>query len=108
MEYNLEQHEARFSAFGFSSIVVDGHDIAALINAFDIAASTKDKPTALICKTLKGLLSKVKYFYFFIDEYLPPSLRLSLSPSHKERDFQILKINLTGMENLLERKLKPL
>ena len=44
----------RFRAFGFHSIVVDGHDVAALLKAFAEAKSTKDKPTALLCKTFKG------------------------------------------------------
>ena len=36
---------------------MDGHNIAAVIKAFDTAASTKGKPTVLIAKTLKGLES---------------------------------------------------
>ena len=52
--HNVETYKARFDAFGFNSIIVDGHDIGAVCKALLNAATTKDKPTALIAKTLKG------------------------------------------------------
>ena len=33
---------------------MDGHDVTALIAAFEEAKATKDKPTCLVCKTYKG------------------------------------------------------
>ena len=48
----MEVYRARAEAFGFHAIVVDGHDVQ--VNAFKEAENTKDKPTALVCKTLKG------------------------------------------------------
>lgn len=50
----MEIYKARLAAFGFNAIVVDGHSVEELIKAFDAASATKDKPTALICKTYKG------------------------------------------------------
>lgn len=44
----------RFSAFGFATHVVDGHSIAALESALNEANKQTDKPTVIICKTLKG------------------------------------------------------
>lgn len=52
--HDLETYQKRADSFGFNAIVVDGHDIEALIKAFETASFTKDKPTALICKTFKG------------------------------------------------------
>lgn len=47
--------DAKFEAFGFHVInVEDGHDIQALIDALDEARATKDVPTAIIMKTIKG------------------------------------------------------
>lgn len=43
-----------FSAFGWHAQLVDGHDIQALINAFDAIAFINDKPTVLIAHTYKG------------------------------------------------------
>eukprot|EP00731_Ephydatia_muelleri_P002869 Em0001g2869a len=39
---------------GFNAIVVDGHDIRAVYRALQTAKVTKDRPTALLCQTLKG------------------------------------------------------
>ena len=36
------------------AIIVDGHDINALVKAFEEARATKGKPTCLVCKTYKG------------------------------------------------------
>ena len=47
-------YKARYDAFGWNAIIVDGHDIMAVCKALLTAATTKDKPTALIAKTLKG------------------------------------------------------
>ncbi|CAI4226469.1 unnamed protein product [Auanema sp. JU1783] len=52
--HSVEVYQARFAAFGFHSIVVDGHNIDELIAAYETAKNTKGKPTAIICKTLKG------------------------------------------------------
>uniref|UniRef100_A0A183FB07 TRANSKETOLASE_1 domain-containing protein n=1 Tax=Heligmosomoides polygyrus TaxID=6339 RepID=A0A183FB07_HELPZ len=52
--HHVEVYQARFTAFGFNAIVVNGHDVSELISAYETARNTKDKPTAIICKTIKG------------------------------------------------------
>ncbi|WKY04906.1 hypothetical protein Q1695_005708 [Nippostrongylus brasiliensis] len=52
--HHVEVYQARFAAFGFNAIVVNGHDIDELINAYETARNTKDKPTAILAKTFKG------------------------------------------------------
>ena len=44
----------KLAAFRWSVHRVDGHDVRALLHAFDQAAHTKDKPTAIIADTVKG------------------------------------------------------
>ncbi|MDJ1121918.1 transketolase [Olsenella sp. YH-ols2217] len=44
----------RWRSFGWNVIDVDGHDLAALDDAFDLAARTVGKPTVLIAHTIKG------------------------------------------------------
>jgi transketolase len=44
----------KFRAFGWHVIEVDGHDLLALDAAIQEAKNTKDKPTAVVCKTVKG------------------------------------------------------
>lgn len=54
LQHNLDIYEARAKAFGFETIVVDGHDVAALVEAFAKASATKGRPTAILAKTYKG------------------------------------------------------
>lgn len=51
--------EARFAAFGWHAIQVDGHDYDALAAAFEEAKNTKDQPTVLIANTVKGYGSAI-------------------------------------------------
>jgi transketolase len=44
----------RFKAFGFHTIVVDGHSIRELVSALEEARKQTDLPTAVICRTEKG------------------------------------------------------
>lgn len=44
----------KFEAFGFEVLEVDGNDIDELITVFDKAKTVKEKPTAIIAKTIKG------------------------------------------------------
>ena len=50
---------ARFAAFGWNVILVDGHDYDALAAAFEKAKNTKDQPTVLIANTIKGYGSSI-------------------------------------------------
>lgn len=51
---NLGAFRHKWEAFGWNAIEVDGHDIGALISAFDKAASVKGKPSVVIADTVKG------------------------------------------------------
>ena len=52
--HNVEAYAARFAAFGWNTVVCDGHDVSALLEAFETALSTTGKPTAIVAKTIKG------------------------------------------------------
>ncbi|HEX2055196.1 MAG TPA: transketolase [Nitrospiraceae bacterium] len=54
LQHDMEAYRARWSGFGWHAIVVDGHDITALLEAFSEAAHTKGRPTILLARTLKG------------------------------------------------------
>lgn len=51
---SFEPIEQRWSAFGWQTIEIDGHDFGQILPAFDLAKSSKDKPTAIIARTIKG------------------------------------------------------
>ena len=44
----------KFEAFGFNVICIDGHDFDQIEKAFQDEKNVKDKPTAIIAKTVKG------------------------------------------------------
>lgn len=44
----------KWQSFGWHTIVLDGHDIAAVQHAYAEAAATKGKPTVLVANTIKG------------------------------------------------------
>lgn len=44
----------KFVAFGWNVLSIDGHNFEEIINAIEIARNTTDKPTAIVCKTIKG------------------------------------------------------
>ncbi|MCC8357728.1 MAG: transketolase [Oscillospiraceae bacterium] len=50
----LRDLEAKWTAFGWHTVRVDGHDLRALNKAFDAAEATKGKPTVIIADTIKG------------------------------------------------------
>jgi transketolase len=52
--HDMEAYAAKWRAFGWHAIVVDGHDVGALLDAFDEARETKAQPTMLLAHTIKG------------------------------------------------------
>jgi transketolase len=52
--HEMDAVAARWRAFGWHALVVDGHDLAALLEALDEARRTKGKPTMILARTLKG------------------------------------------------------
>jgi len=46
--------DKKFEAFGFNVISIDAHDVEAISNAIENAKKCKGKPTAIICKSVKG------------------------------------------------------
>ena len=53
-QHDMGQFERRWQAFGWNTVVVDGHDIAAILDAFETARSTKGQPTMILARTEKG------------------------------------------------------
>ncbi|MBI4097091.1 MAG: transketolase [Candidatus Levybacteria bacterium] len=53
--HRLEEYERRFKAFGFETVVIDGHNFEEIVGAFDSAKQNRGgKPFAIIAKTYKG------------------------------------------------------
>merc|ERR1712165_320334 len=54
LQHQMDVYKARLESFGFHAIVVDGHDVNELYNAFTEAEKVKGKPTCVLAKTYKG------------------------------------------------------
>jgi len=52
--HHLQRYEKKFEAFGWKTIVIDGHDISQIMDALDKARNSKDLPVMIIAKTYKG------------------------------------------------------
>ena len=52
--HDIAAYERRWQAFGWHVVVVDGHDLAAVLDALDEAASTAGRPTMILARTVKG------------------------------------------------------
>ena len=52
--HDMEAYASRWRAFGWHAIVVDGHDVSALLGALDEAGRTKRRPTMILARTIKG------------------------------------------------------
>ncbi|WP_297636232.1 transketolase [uncultured Clostridium sp.] len=46
--------DAKFEAFGWNVLVIDGHDFDQILGAIEKAKACSGKPTAIVCKTIKG------------------------------------------------------
>src|SRR5206468_9198641 len=53
-QHDMDQFARRWSAFGWHSIVIDGHDMNAILDALDEAKRTKGRPTMILARTIKG------------------------------------------------------
>ncbi|PYR55297.1 MAG: transketolase [Acidobacteria bacterium] len=53
-QHDMEQFARRWRAFGWHAIVIDGHDLNAILDAYAEARQTKGQPTMILARTIKG------------------------------------------------------
>jgi len=53
-DHHLSAFTSRWNAFGWHAIAVDGHDLAAILQALNEARKTKSRPTMIVAGTVKG------------------------------------------------------
>lgn len=53
-EHDVQRYADKFAAFGWHTIVVDGHNMQDVVEALDAARANTGKPTMIIAKTFKG------------------------------------------------------
>lgn len=52
--HQMDVYQNRIKSFGLETYVVDGHNVSALVDAFNKASNVSGRPQALIAKTFKG------------------------------------------------------
>ncbi|TQN33230.1 transketolase [Haloactinospora alba] len=52
--WDLDAYQRRAAAFGWNTIEIDGHDTAAIDDAYAQAEASPERPTAIIARTVKG------------------------------------------------------
>ena len=53
-QHDMEAIARRWRAFGWHAIVIDGHDLDAILDAYEEARRTKGQPTMILARTVKG------------------------------------------------------
>ncbi|WP_315080244.1 transketolase [uncultured Clostridium sp.] len=46
--------DKKFEAFGWNTLIIDGHDYDQILDAIEKAKNIKGQPTVIVCKTVKG------------------------------------------------------
>lgn len=83
--------DAKFAAFGWNVVTVDGHDMAALVDALDaLPPATSDRPTVVVAQTVKGkgigfMENTTKWHSGQIDEDTLVACYAELDQRHGER-----------------------
>jgi transketolase len=52
--HDLKQYQKRLSAFGWETLLIDGHNFEEISTACENASQVKDKPVMIIARTIKG------------------------------------------------------
>ena len=54
LQHDTETLAARWRAFGWNALSVDGHDLPAILDALEKARQVRGRPTMIVARTLKG------------------------------------------------------
>lgn len=52
--HDLSVYDRRISAFGWKTLIIDGHSLPEILSAINQALEVKDRPVMIIAKTIKG------------------------------------------------------
>ena len=52
--HDLDAYKKRISSFGWKTMVIDGHSIPEIVNAYEKALRIRNKPVMIIARTVKG------------------------------------------------------
>jgi transketolase len=74
-EWDLDEYRRRVEAFGCRPILIDGHDVRQIDEAFAEARGGHDRPTVIIARTIKGKgFSEIENHEDWHGKALPPDM----------------------------------
>ena len=53
-QHDMDAFARRWRAFGWHAVVIDGHDLNQILDAYEEARRTKGQPTMILARTIKG------------------------------------------------------
>jgi transketolase len=54
LQHDMETYRRRWESFGWQALIVDGHNIPELLEAYTKAGQTPGRPTVVLARTIKG------------------------------------------------------
>jgi transketolase len=54
LDHRMDEAAARWKGFGWHTVVIDGHDMQAILSALAEARATTGRPTVILARTVKG------------------------------------------------------
>ena len=75
LEHDMDALQARWEAFGWRALVVDGHSIEALLDAYATALTAAGAPTVVLAKTYKAAAFRSRKTKTVGTENLSPARR---------------------------------
>jgi transketolase len=52
--HDLGVYDRKLAAFGWNTVLIDGHDLEQVLAGYEAAARNKGRPTAIVARTIKG------------------------------------------------------
>jgi len=52
--HDLGAYDRKLTAFGWNTVLIDGHDLLQVLTAYEAASHCQGRPTAIVARTLKG------------------------------------------------------
>ena len=89
---NVDPIEDKWRAFGWETLTIDGHDVSSIIDALEQTRAAHEKPTVIICNTVKGKgVSFMENVMEWHASLLPEDL---YKQARRELDAKIISLNL--------------
>ena len=95
LKHDVVSHAKRFEAFGWETLIIDGHNVVEIVEALKTARASKERPFCIIAKTLKG-----KFFLKEIEDNVKWHGKI-LGKTHSISTIQLLRSLIKNPEPVM-------